>query len=145
MNENNVNQNEPINTQPEDNGVQAEKTFTQEEVNRIVSERLAKERSKAEQIQQTEEDKKAAELTARENKLACREFIMDNNYPKEMLDCIDSSDPKEFKKKAETLYNAVLDQSWRKVKPTPKFSGERPFSDIAAAFDRDTKHEPRKH
>ena len=34
-------------TQPEDNGAQQGRTFTQEEVNRIVSDRLARERAKA--------------------------------------------------------------------------------------------------
>lgn len=144
MNENNVNQNEPINTQSEDNDVQAERTFTQEDVNRIVSERLAKERSKAEQSQQIQEDQRAAELTARENTVACKEFIMDNGYPKEMLDCLDTSDPEEFKKKAETLFNAFLEYQRRHLKPSPRFSGEQPFSDsLDAAFSRDVKHVPK--
>lgn len=38
---------ENTNTQPEENGAQSEKTFTQEEVNRIVSERLARERAES--------------------------------------------------------------------------------------------------
>lgn len=145
MNENNVNQNEPNNTQPEDNGVQAEKTFTQEEVNRIVSERLAKERSKVEQSQQIQEDQRTAELTARENLVTCKEFIMDNGYPKEILDCIDTSNPEEFKKKAETLNNAFLEHQRRHLKPSPRFSGEQPFHDsLGDAFSLNAKHTPKR-
>lgn len=50
MNEENKAQNidQPDNSTPEENGGQGEKTFTQEEVNRIISERLARERAKNE-------------------------------------------------------------------------------------------------
>ena len=53
------------NTQPEDNGTQSEKTFNQDEVNKIVSERLARERAKSEAIY--------ADIEARENAIADRE------------------------------------------------------------------------
>lgn len=61
------------NTQPEDHGGSG-KLFTQEEVNRIVSERLARERAK-----QTP-DPALQDLEARENRLKCREYLMSRYY-----------------------------------------------------------------
>lgn len=52
-------------TQPEDNGTQSKKTFTQDEVNKIVSERLARERAKSEAIY--------TDIEARENAIADKE------------------------------------------------------------------------
>lgn len=48
------------NTQPAGNGKAAEKTFTQEEVNRIVSDRLARERTKAQQPTPVDEREQGA-------------------------------------------------------------------------------------
>ncbi len=67
-------------TQPEGNGATAPekptqgKTFTQEEVNRIVSDRLTKEREKT--AQATQEDEREQGLKAREANLAKAEFGM---------------------------------------------------------------------
>ena len=52
-------------TQPEDNGTQSEKKFSQDEVNKIVSERLARERAKSEAIY--------TDIEARENAIADKE------------------------------------------------------------------------
>ena len=52
-------------TQPEDHGTQSKKTFTQDEVNKIVSERLARERAKSEAIY--------TDIEARENAIADKE------------------------------------------------------------------------
>lgn len=140
-----ANQNEPA-TQPEDNGAQetrSDRTFTQEEVNRIVSERLAKERSRAAQAQQTEADNRAAELTAKENRLICKEFLIDNEYPAELLDAIDTSDPEEFKRKATSAYNAIHGK--RQFAPSPQYNPELPpsaHSALSDAFGHDVKHTP---
>ncbi len=52
-------------TQPEDNGTQSEKTFTQDEVNKIVSERLARERARSEAMY--------TDIEARENAISDKE------------------------------------------------------------------------
>ena len=152
MNENNVNQTEPINTQPEDNGVQAEKTFTQDEVNKIVSDRLAKERSKAEQVKSDEDAQRAAELTARENKLICKEYLMDNNYPMEMLDCMDTSDPEKFKNNAKSIFNSICNKTQRQPLPAPLYSDGRASgaprfvqSDYMAAVSEEVFRNAQKH
>jgi adenylosuccinate synthase len=100
-------------TQPEDNGAQQGRTFTQEEVNRIVSDRLARERAKAEP---SEEDKRLADITARESKIVCNEFLIGQGYPEKvvrgMLDVFDTSDSEQFKKNVDKLlkvFPAILE------------------------------------
>ena len=70
------------------------KTFTQEEVNRIVQERLAKKRRGTGQtIEERELD-----LTRRENRMKCAERLSESGYPKELLDI---------------LIHQTLKRSWR--------------------------------
>lgn len=88
---------------PAENEAEAQgKTFTQEDVNRIVSERLAREKAKAESIA----DQRNQELTARENRLTCREFIAEGKHAEALLDVFDTSDAEKFKKSVEKLYAA---------------------------------------
>ena len=83
-------------TQPADNGNQGgSKMFTQDDVNRIVSERLARDRQ--ERSAQKEVDARERDLQTRENRMTCREFLNDNKYPAELLDLIDCSDVEKFK------------------------------------------------
>lgn len=100
----NQNTNQQPTTQPADNGDQGScKMFTQEEVNNIVKERLARERAKNTLPEPTEEDKQRQELSARESKVACREYIMDQGLPRELLDVLDTSNHEEFKAKADIV------------------------------------------
>ena len=92
------------NTQPADNGNQGSgKMFTQEEVNQIIKDRLDRERAKAKPPEPTEEEKRQQELTARENNLSCREYLVSSGHPTELLDILDTSDPKDFQRKVESL------------------------------------------
>lgn len=90
---------EAATTHPEDNGATGGKTFTQDEVNRIVSERLAKERAKAE----PKEDEREQALRAREARLDCREYIAGNKYPAALLDILDTGNAESFKAMADKL------------------------------------------
>lgn len=96
------------NTQPEDNGAAngKEKTFTQDEVNRIVSERLSRERERAEHAQSSEVEEREKNISSRENALECREFISESKLPKQLLDLFDTSDAKAFK----ASVNSLLDK-----------------------------------
>lgn len=80
------------------------RTFTQDEVNRIISDRLTRERAKAEPPASDREQ----ELNAREAKLACREYIVesDGKYPKELLEVLDTSNFDSFKAQADKLLRA---------------------------------------
>lgn len=80
---------------PGANGGTGGKTFTQDEVNRIVSDRLAREREKLTQPPQEDEREKA--LKAREARLDCRDYLDSKNYPAVLLDVLDCSDVEKFK------------------------------------------------
>lgn len=77
---------------------EAGKTFTQEDVNRIVSERLAREREKP--------DERERQLSAREARLTCREYLLDMRAPDIFLDVLDTSDPDKFKAAVKKLQAA---------------------------------------
>ena len=71
------------------------KTFTQEEVNRIVSDRLARAREKL--TQQPPDDEREKALKAREARLDCRDYLDSKKYPTALLDVLDCSDVERFK------------------------------------------------
>lgn len=103
----NINQNgqqQPTTPAPEASGGQGgERTFTQEEVNRIVADRLARERAKAEP---SPADEREQALKAREAKLDCREYLDAQGYPAALLDVLDSSDTAKFKASVDKLVKA---------------------------------------
>ena len=101
---------------PEASGDQGcEKLFTQEDVNRIISDRLARERAKAEP---SPEDAREADLRAREARLACREYISEHGYPSALLELLDTSDPERFRGAVEQLDSmASLPSKTRKPAP----------------------------
>ena len=103
----NMNQNgqrQPTTPTPEASGGQGgERTFTQEEVNRIVADRLARERAKSEP---SPADEREQALKAREAKLDCREYLDAQGYPAALLDVLDSSDTDKFKAAVDKLVKA---------------------------------------
>lgn len=86
---------------PEETGDQGgAKLFTQDEVNRIVSERLARERAK---MEPSPADVRESQLKARESRLDCRDYL--ESLAKSgkaasgvvgLLDILDTSDPVKF-------------------------------------------------
>lgn len=105
---------------PEASGGQgSERTFTQEEVNRIVADRLARERAKAEP---SPADEREQALKAREARLDCREYLDSKNYPAEFLDVLDSSDTAKFKTAVDKLVKAFP----AITRGRSKFEGWRP-------------------
>lgn len=114
------------------------KTFTQDEVNHIVSDRLAREKAKSEP---TAADTREKELDERENKLKCRELIAGSKgkYPEQFLDILDTSNADSFQKLADKLTEAFPEISSVSKKSTPFFSRPTPgvrFNEdvIAKAF-----------
>ena len=77
-----------------------ERTFTQEDVNRIVQERLAKERGKNEP---TPDQIREKDLAARESAMTCKEYIAEQNYPKGLLELFDTADHEQFKQKVDKM------------------------------------------
>lgn len=130
------------NTQPVDNGTQAsEKTFTQKELNEIIRIRLEKDRARRQPGEPTEAELKAKELDARESRLTCKAYLLDQGYPTELLEILDTSDPDAFKDKCLTVVGMI-----RKAKgPAPRYEPSYGMETGPDAFARTTKHSPRQY
>ena len=102
-----------VNTEPnstaEDSAGKGDKLFTQDEVNRIVSERLARERAKSEP---SSTDAREQALKARESRLECREYLdtvdISDQFKGVLLDTLDTSDIERFKEHVEKYADAGL-------------------------------------
>lgn len=133
-------------TQPADNGKQGsgERLFTQEEVNNIVRDRLAKDRAKRAPAEPTEAEKREAALTARESRLSCREHLLDNGLPSSLLDAFDTSDVDKFKKAVDVVSGVIAERA-KGIEPAPLYTNLPPVVDApAAGFERGKKHKPRQ-
>lgn len=103
----NLNTNQPATPTPEGTGDQGEKMFSQADVNRIVSERLAREKAKAEP---TAIDERETALKAREARLDCRDYLEKLSTGGKvasgvlgLLDVLDTTDSEKFKKTVSAL------------------------------------------
>ena len=90
--------------QAENNG--SERMFSQSELNTIIADRLARERSKAGDLDAREKDLKAREeafeaksqrFNQWEAREACKAYLTDNHISAALLDKLDTSDPEAFK------------------------------------------------
>lgn len=103
------------------------------DLDRIIGERLARERAKAEP---SPEDAREADLRARETRLSCREYLADKGYSAELLDLLDTSDLERFKASLEKLDSiASLPSKTRKPVPrivAPTGTGGTPVDRTAA-------------
>ena len=127
---------------PGENGGEPGKTFTQEDVNRIVSERLARERDKAalERAKEDPTEQREKALAAREAAMSCREYISGKGYPAALADILDTADADKFKSQVDKLVELFPEIDPAVAAKTPKFTRSttgRPggFGDpIAEAF-----------
>lgn len=146
MNENTVNNQQPTNSTPEVNGGQAEKMFTQDDVNRIVSERLAREREKQTQQPQEDEREKALRereqaVVARENRYRCEDYLKEKNMrPQDQarfLEALDTCDFENFKKIVDILgkpFFGTITVRGADVAHPQASGGSNTDTQIAAAF-----------
>lgn len=113
-----------------DGGAEGGKMFTQEDVNRIVSERLAREREKP------VDDERERALRAREARLDCRDYLDSKKYPVKLLDLLDSSDVEKFKAAADAMIEGFPSIMQPDELPPPYADGvpHVPDSRIADAF-----------
>lgn len=86
-----------------ENLTEGNKTFSQEDVNRIIQERLAKEKQKGQEA-----------LTAREQELAAKEYRLDatavlreKGLPDELADMIKADSVEEFSKNVEAIVGLI--------------------------------------
>ncbi len=106
------NSNEPTNNN---------KMFTQEDVNKIISKRLAEEKNKNE----AEFSKKEAELKEREFKLTAKQLIRDAHLPDDFIDVLNCKDEDTLKSSIEVVKN-YIDKQYKvehKIVGTGVYSG----------------------
>lgn len=77
------------------------RTFTQDEVNKIIQDRLARDRATKNEFDQIDQRKK--ELTERENRLACKEYLLSRKLPEGLEEIFDTADSKKFQESVEKL------------------------------------------
>jgi len=119
-------------TPPEGNGTPAGKTFTQDDIDRIISERLARERAKAEPDPLVERDKA---LTARENALTCKEYLTEKGYPAALLDILDTTSTDLFKNKVDALVSVLPELN-------PAIGGKIPVATWGTVNHSSVGHDP---
>lgn len=125
---------EPAGTEPNNQGTEpnsqaksgddnTNKTFTQDEVDRIVQERLARERKNT----GNNEDLTARveELNKRENRLKCAEMLQEKGLQKDLLDILDTSDIDKFTENIGKLENMGAIRG-KGSKPIPYIVGPTP-------------------
>lgn len=93
--------------QTADQGAGGEKSFTQDDVNRIVSERLARDRAKSLE----EVSKKEKELMQREFRLNSRQKLIDRGYPESLFDALNSSSEEAFGKAIDIIDNLIRERT----------------------------------
>lgn len=126
-----------------------EKRFNQSDVDRIVKERLKRAERVADSTQTEEINTRRAELTQRENRLECREYLLNSGYSPELLEILDTTDPEQFKTKASKLQR-LIDVEKRKAMPkAPPFMVHQydvpSGKSLGRAFDRNAKHKPKSY
>ena len=102
-----------------------EKTFSQDDVNHIVGERLAKERAKGEAALAEKEQ----QLAQRELLLTAKEKINEMGLPAELVDALNMSSPEALEKALSTV-KTVLDKYKSEARPM-KFSGSKPAESLS--------------
>lgn len=105
--------------------VQEDKTFTQDEVNKIISERLERERSKRDK----ELLKREEAVSRRELQADVKDYLKSQNLPDEWMQVIDYNTLDEFKEKLEAI-NSVAAKSIKGY--TPKY-GKKSEQDSSIA------------
>lgn len=113
-----MDENKATNTNPESGA--GEKTFTQDQLNDIVSRRLAEEKAKSEKTLREREQ----QLAQRELLLTAKEKLTESGLPVELLDALNVSSP-EAMEKAITTVKAVIDKIKAEARPV-KFYGAKP-------------------
>lgn len=79
------------------------RTFTQEDVDRIVQDRLSREKKKFQEIEPDPLEQREQELKQRETAFDIKELLNKEKYPAELADILKYSDMDEFKKQYDAL------------------------------------------
>lgn len=104
-----------------------EKTFTQEQVNQIISDRLARDRAKGEAALAEREQ----QLAQRELLLTAKEKLTENGLPVQLVDALNVSSP-EALEKALSIVKTVMDKHKAEARPI-KFRGAKAAESLSHA------------
>ena len=121
MEDNNINQN----ANPAADQGTGEKTFTQEDVNRIVGERLAKE--KAKNSGEADFAKREQELAQRELHMTAKELLSEKGLPVQLFDALNCTDKETLEKSIATI-ETVFNEYKANATSNIKFKGFQPGS-----------------
>lgn len=106
---------------------EGERTFTQDDVNRIVGERLSKEKDRA----AAELAKREQDLHARELRITAREKLAEKGLPVELLEALNCTSEEALDKSVN-----LISEHLKKTAP-PIFTGKVPYSpDVKESGDR---------
>ena len=100
--------------QTENQEIEQEKRFTQEDVNRILANRLARVKNETD----VEFGQREAELSKRELLLDAREKLTEVGLSKELVTAINCSDRETMEKSIHTIIAAIGTSSERGIQPT---------------------------
>lgn len=98
-----------LTTEPTGSNGTAPKTFTQEDVDRIVKDRLARERKKYQTTELDPLEEREQELDRRETAFNIKELLSKEKYPTELADILNYSNMDEFKEQFEALKAFIPD------------------------------------
>lgn len=122
-----MDENKVMNTEQNPDGA-GERTFTQEQVNAIVGERLAKEKAKGE----TALAERERQLAQRELLLTAKERINEMGLPAELVDALNISSPEALEKALSTV-KTVMDKFKAEAQPI-KFKGCKPAESLSKGY-----------
>lgn len=124
------NENNQVTDNTEQTTQQGDRTFTQDDVNRIVQDRLAKERSK----KSDEMAAKEAELCQREFKLDAVETLKGKGLPVEFFDALNCKDKESFNKSVDIISDYI-----NQIKSEEKLEGKQPSFTVPMSSSRGAK------
>ena len=103
-----MNQENEKSTTPEMEEEQQARTFTQDEVDKIVRERLARDRKGRPNPAASESlEEREKKIAARESLMDCKEYLAKEKLTSDLLDLFDSSDFGTFKESVSKLINML--------------------------------------
>lgn len=138
MDENTTNQN----ANPASAQGTGEKTFTQDDVNRIVGERLAKE--KAKNNGESDLVRREQELARRELHMTAREMLSEKGLPVQLFDALNCADEETMKKSISTI-EKIINECKANATHSFQFKGYQPgVSQGIPAVEPDEDSELRK-
>ena len=128
------NTNDDANTQTKDN-LNAGRTFTQEEVNGIIKERLSKERDKVKREQDALFAEREKKIADRELRMAAVEKLQEKGLSTTLADAINCSSDESIEKSIEILMQAYKNPvEGKAVSYVPAYGGESLPDPIRAAM-----------